>query len=97
MRIYRVPLILDETYRPVGGVLSVKQAAYLLGALVACAGAYRVLPLGEVTWGVVAVIAVLGTALAFAKVPGSGLELDRYVYLMAKYGLTPKEYPYVRR
>ncbi|MGB9812479.1 MAG: PrgI family mobile element protein [Thermovenabulum sp.] len=92
MRVYKVPIILNEERKLFGGILSIRQLTYLLIGLFANYfifkgfGVYGILPS--------LIITVFVLLLTFYKISKYDINFDKYIVLKFKYLLKQKTYLY---
>jgi len=98
LQLYRTPILLDDEPKIFGGKASLRQALYVLAGLIAACLAYNALKiLSKETAVALAVCLLLGAAaLAFFRVPGLDIPLDRYAYRFVFFYLSQREFPYKR-
>ena len=99
MRTYEVPFLLDEEPKLVGGKLTLRQGAYVLGGIIVAIGtvdrfAQRSLFL---TGFIVLLVAAATLLLAFWRVPGTGMYVDTYLAVLLAYNARTHAYTYSRR
>jgi hypothetical protein len=99
MRTYEVPFLLDDEPKLIGGKMTLRQGAYVLGgALLAFSALRRLGPKSLVLAGVsIAAIAVATLLLAFWKVPETDLYVDKYLVRLALFKAGTHAYTYSRR
>ncbi|MGB9866570.1 MAG: PrgI family mobile element protein [Bacillota bacterium] len=98
MRLYRTPILLDEEPKIFGGKATLRQAMYVLTGVVgafAMHGALRPFSAGVGLAGAGAILA-FAAALAFVRVPGLDMPLDRYLWALVLFYVRPREFPYRR-
>lgn len=98
-----VPRTPDREERIFGGILSLRQAVYLLGALLAVAGVQAVVPLpGHGAGGLIlrlllaALVALPGLLLAFGRLARYELNLDEALLRWWRWRSTPRRYVFRR-
>lgn len=98
-----VPKTPDREERIFGGILSLRQAVYLLGALLAVAGAEAVLPLRGPGAGALslrlllgALAALPGLLLAFGRIAHYELNLDEALLRWWRWRRVPRRYVFRR-
>lgn len=92
MRMFPIPMDLIEEEKTIGGVISIRQAVYILGAAVWAVLFYIISrSVGAYFWlclMLAAVKFVLGVYLAFGKI--EGMSADRYICSWLMYRLRNK-------
>ncbi len=96
MRLYRVPVILTEEAKVIGGKVSLRQAAYIgLGLFSGIALMQALTPrVGEVGYVVGAACLASGCALGLVRLRKYDLDLDYYLLLRLRHKMMAKEHPY---
>lgn len=96
MRLYKVPVILTEEAKVIGGKVSLRQAAYIgLGLFSGIALAQALVPrAGEMGYVAGAACLAAGCALGLVRLRKYDLDLDCYLLLWLRHKIMPKEYPY---
>lgn len=96
MQQYPGPLPDPGEEKLIGAVASARQAGYVLAGAVAGWALWGLVPFfpASVRAGLFALPVAFALALGWASVEGLGL--DRWLYLAARSGLRPREYPYRR-
>lgn len=92
MRTYRVPILLDQEEKVIGGRLSLRQAAYILAGLLAAIGLFslvKVVAGKGIAGGIAIAIFSAGVALALVEIPWLGMGLDRYLALKRRRASFP--------
>ncbi|MTI80056.1 MAG: PrgI family protein [Firmicutes bacterium] len=92
MRLFSIPIELEEEERTFGGVLTLRQVIYIIAALIISVTTFILLE----AFGVHIVlnlffcipILILGVALAFIKI--NEVRLDKYLYFLVRYYLRPR-------
>jgi hypothetical protein len=98
MRTYEVPFLLDDEPKLIGGKMTLRQGAYVLGGALLAFSALRRLGHSLVLAGVsTAAIAVATLLLAFWKVPETDLYVDKYLARLALFRAGTHAYTYSRR
>lgn len=89
---YDMPLVVEGEDKVVGGFMTLRQAAWLVGSAVAGMGLSSALgsflPLG--------LSLAAGAALGFLKAPAVDAGLDRFLALFIRFSLSPKAFPWRR-
>ena len=88
MRSFPIPMELTEEEKIMGGVLSKRQIAYVLGGIVIAAVLFGIMP--KLWLRFVSAILGLGIAGALSFVKIDDIGLDRYLYQLVRWGTSPK-------
>lgn len=100
MRTYRVPILLAQEEKVIGGRLSLRQAAYILAGLLAAIGLFsmvKVVAGKGIAGGIAIAVFGMGVALALVEIPWLGMGLDRCLMLKLRFALSAREFPYAGR
>jgi hypothetical protein len=96
VRVYKVPIVLTEEPKIIGGKVSLRQAAHIgLGLFSGIAAVQALVPrVGEVAYPVGLICLATGCALGLVRLSKHDLDLDYYLLLWLRHKMSPKEYPY---
>lgn len=98
MRIYKTPILTTEEQKIIGGKLSLRQFAYVLGGGLVSFSLAKTLYtfIGFISIALCAAVFCIFLLLAFYKVRRYEINLDRFFVLRLKYAFSQKRYRYER-
>jgi hypothetical protein len=98
VRVYKTPILTTEEQKVIGGKLSLRQFAYILGGGLISFSLSKTLYKFISLASVLIFAALFGVSLLFAfyKVRHHEMNLDRFLFLRLKYVVSQKEYKYGR-